>query len=125
MSIYPTRRVSVTFSVKDGDGNVIEEIGPYSARDAAEDVRDAAKGHRRVEFIVAESSDQIFQDKRVKISTMDDVWRWALFQQDANAGVQCAICEEEIGFEQGCSSPSGSMHKGCASEHESRYPGAW
>jgi len=41
-------------------------------------------------------------------------------------GVTCGFCGERIERESnGASSPIGSLHKGCALEHERQYPSQW
>jgi len=55
----------------------------------------------------------------------EEIREWVKMQIDANAGVTCAVCETEIGFKQGTSSPIGSLHRGCAREHERKNPGLW
>jgi hypothetical protein len=54
-----------------------------------------------------------------------EIRRWTERQVDLNAGVTCEHCGSEIGFKHGTSSPVGSMHQGCAHEHEDRHPLLW
>ena len=43
-----------------------------------------------------------------------------------HAGCECARCGDEITeFDEGVSSPHGSMHAACAEEHESEHPDEW
>lgn len=60
-----------------------------------------------------------------KTPSPEKIREWVRMQIDANAGVTCAVCETEIGFKQGTSSPIGSLHRGCAREHEREHPGLW
>ena len=53
------------------------------------------------------------------------LYEWIRQQMDANAGVRCPRCETVIGYKAGTSTPLGSMHKGCASAHESEHPEVW
>ena len=122
--MYPTRRVSVTFSIEDGEGSKIKQISSGSPHRVAERVAKAARKEEAA-TIKTSSGDQIYRAREARVGSIEDVERWALHQQDANAGVRCAGCEEEIGFGEGCSSPYGSMHKGCASENEKRQPAMW
>jgi hypothetical protein len=122
--MYPTRRVDVTFAIEDDEGNELNRIDSGTAYSIAEQVAEAA-AKDDVVLIKTYSDDQIYWEQEVLVGSLEDVEQWALYQQDENAGVECAVCEKEIGFESGCSSPSGSMHKGCASQHESKHPAGW
>lgn len=122
--MYPSRLIDVTFIIKNEQGEEIERINRMQHYTAAEEVAEAA-GQEESVMIKTTSDDDAFWEREVMVSLIDNVERWALHEQDGNAGVDCAECGEEIGYEEGCSSPSGSMHKGCASQHESRNPAIW
>lgn len=52
-------------------------------------------------------------------------WVW-VYDEREHAGVECAHCGEVIEEEEdGDSTPQGSMHKGCADEHERENPEEW
>jgi hypothetical protein len=132
--MYSTRLAdSVTVRILTGDSPPIvirsQEVGGAS-RVASSACRKAeAEGpiqevEAEVAFGPVQESSTLSAEEESPIDP-SRLYDWVRQQIDANAGVMCPRCETLIGYEGGTSTPLGSMHKGCASAHESEHPEVW
>ena len=132
--MYSTRLAdSVTVRLLAGDSPPIvirsQEVGGASR--VASSARRKAEAEGPIQEVEAEVAFGPVQESSTlsagEESLIDpsQLYDWVRQQIDGNAGVTCPRCETMIGYKEGTSTPLGSMHKGCASAHESEHPEVW